>query len=85
MKIKYRLIYFFVSFLSYIALALFEFFVLDDVLDMISTKYIVHLIIMIICLIIINPIIVYYIICKLPIKPKLKTKKKLDDSLNENK
>lgn len=72
MKIKYRFIYFFASFFAYVALAFLDFFVLRYLLEMISTNYLVHTIMMLICLIIINPIIVYYLINYLPIKPKLK-------------
>ncbi len=74
MKKLYRFIYFISSALIYILLALFEFFCLNNLVDMISTKYYIHVLCMALALIIINPIITFKLIDLIPIKPKKKTK-----------
>lgn len=75
MKYSYRFIYIGVTFITYLLLCFIEFYILTHLLDMISNNYIVHTIASIICLIIINPIITYIVIEKIPLKPKLRAKK----------
>ena len=74
MKKLYRFIYFISSALIYILLALFEFFCLNNLVDIISARYYVHVLCMALALIIINPIITFKLIGLIPIKPKKKAK-----------
>lgn len=83
MKRLYRFIYFISSALIYILLALFEFFCLNNLVDMISSKYYVHVICMAVALFIINPIITFYLINLIPIKPKKKVKSISDELKRE--
>lgn len=67
--------------MTYVVVGLLEFFILDNLLDMLSTKYSVHVIVMIVCLIIINPLITYALVGKLPLKPTKRIKGTLKDDL----
>lgn len=80
MKKLYRFIYFISSCLIYILLGLFEFFCLNNFVDMISTSYFVHASLMILSLLVINPIITFKLIGLIPIKPK-KSVKSVHDEL----
>lgn len=81
MKTSYKFIYFLTSMVTYVVVGLLEFFILDNLLDMLSTKYSVHAIVMIVCLIIINPLITYALVGKLPLKPTKRIKGTLKDDL----
>ena len=74
MKKLYRFIYFISSALIYILLAFFEFFCINNLVDMISTKYYIHVLCMVLALLVINPIITFKLIGLIPLKPKKKTK-----------
>lgn len=64
----------------YILISFFEFFCLNNLLDIISSRYIIHVLVMILCLILINPLLTYYAVGKLPLKPK----KRINGSLKED-
>lgn len=81
MKLSNRLIYFFTSLFTYVILCLIEYYVLSNLLDIISTSFKVHLIAMIICLLLVNPLITYLVINTLPIKPDLKLKGNIKEDL----
>ena len=81
MRTSYRLIYIGTSFFAYIALSLIEFFVLTHLLDMVSTKFFVHFVSAIICLLVINPILVYLLLDKLPIRPGRRLKGNINEDL----
>lgn len=78
MKTSYRFIYIGITFTTYLLLCFIEFYILTHLLDMISTNYILHTIASIVCLVVINPIITYIIIEKIPLKPKLRAKKPIN-------
>ena len=78
MKYSYRFIYIGVTFITYLLLCFIEFYLLIHLLDMISKGYIVHTIASIVCLLIVNPIITYIVIEKIPLKPKLRAKKPIN-------
>lgn len=81
MKTSYKFIYFLSSMFTYILIGLIEFFLLDNFIDIISSKYSIHVIVMIICLIIINPLITYALVGKLPLKPTKRVKGSLNEDL----
>lgn len=83
MKKLYRFIYFISSCLIYILLGLFEFFCLDNFVDMISTSYYVHSGLMLLMLIFVNPIITFKLIDLIPIKPKKRVKSVHDELKRE--
>ena len=83
MKKLYRFIYFISSCLIYILLGLFEFFCLDNFVDMISTSYYVHSGLMLLMLIFVNPIITFNLIGLIPIKPKKRVKSVHDELKRE--
>lgn len=83
MKKLYRFIYFISSCLIYILLGLFEFFCLDNFVDMISTSYYVHSGLMLLMLIFVNPIITFKLIGLIPIKPKKRVKSVNDELKRE--
>lgn len=83
MKKLYRFIYFISSCLIYILLGLFEFFCLNNFVDMISTSYFVHAGLMILNLLVINPIITFKLIGLIPIKPKKRVKSVHDELKRE--
>ena len=83
MKKLYRFIYFISSCLIYILLGLFEFFCLNNFVDMISTSYFVHASLMILSLLVINPIITFKLIGLIPIKPKKMVKSVHDELKRE--
>ena len=74
MKKLYRFIYFISSALIYILLGFFEFFCINNLVDIISSKYYIHVLCMVLALLVINPIITFKLIGLLPFKPKKKTK-----------
>lgn len=81
MKTSYKFIYLLFSMFTYVSIGLIEFFLLNNFVDIISTKYFIHVLIMIVCLIIINPLITYLIVGKLPLKPAKRVKGTLNDDL----
>ena len=81
MKTSYRLIYVFASFACYVLLGLIEFFFLTHLLDIISTGHVFHYVMMVICLLFINPLITYYMLGKLPIKPRLRSRGSISEDL----
>lgn len=83
MKKLYRFIYFISSCLIYTLLGLFEFFCLDNFVDMISTSYYVHSGLMLLMLIFVNPIITFKLIGLIPIKPKKRVKSVHDELKRE--
>ncbi len=83
MKKLYRFIYFISSALIYILLALFEFFYLNNLVDIISDRYFVHVIFLGVALVVINPLITFYLINLIPIRPKKKVKSISDELKRE--
>lgn len=83
MKKLYRFIYFISSALIYILLALFEFFYLNNLVDIVSDRYFVHVIFLGVALIVINPLITFYLINLIPIRPKKKVKSISDELKRE--
>ena len=81
MKTSYRLIYIFASFACYVLLGLIEFFFLTHLLDIISTGHVFHYVMMVICLLLINPLITYLLLDLLPIKPRLRLKGNIHEDL----
>lgn len=81
MKTSYKFIYLLTSMITYIVIGLIEFFWLNNLLDMISTSYTVHMIVMGICLVIINPLITFMLVGKLPLKPTKRVKGTINDDL----
>ncbi|MBR0461205.1 MAG: hypothetical protein IJJ00_00645 [Erysipelotrichaceae bacterium] len=81
MKTSYRLIYIFASFACYVLLGLIEFFFLTHLLDIISTGHVFHYVMMVICLLFINPLITYLLLDLLPIKPRLRLKGNIHEDL----
>lgn len=81
MKTSYKFIYLLTSMITYIVIGLIEFFWLNNLLDMISTSYTVHMIMMGICLVIINPLITFMLVGKLPLKPTKRVKGTINDDL----
>lgn len=78
MKRIYRFVYFISSCIIYILLGIFEFFYLNNLVDILSTSYLIHVFFMFLTLLVINPIITFKLISLIPIKPIKKIK-----SLNE--
>ncbi len=83
MKKLYRFIYFISSALIYILLALFEFFYLNNLVDIVSDRYFVHVIFLGVALVVINPLITFYLINLIPIRPKKKVKSISDELKRE--
>lgn len=83
MKKLYRFIYLISSATIYILLAIFEFFCINNLVDIISSKYYVHAICMMVAILIINPIITFYLIGLIPIKPRKKVKSISDELKRE--
>ena len=81
MKTSYRIICIFTAFISYVLLGLLEFFFLTHLLDILSTGYAVHLGASVFCLLVINPLITYLILDRLPIRPKLRLKGNIHEDL----
>lgn len=81
MKTSYKFIYFLSSMFTYMFIGMIEFFFLNNFVDIISTKYYIHVTIMIICLIIVNPLITFAFVGKLPLKPTKRVKGTLNDDL----
>lgn len=81
MKTSYKFIYFLSSMFTYIVFGFIEFFLLNNFLDIISNKYYIHVIVMIVCLIIVNPLLTYSVVGKLPLKPTKRVKGTLNDDL----
>lgn len=81
MKTSYKFIYLLTSMITYIVIGLIEFFWLNNLLDMISTSYTVHMMVMGICLAIINPLITFMLVGKLPLKPTKRVKGTINDDL----
>lgn len=81
MKTSYKFIYLLTSMITYIVVGLIEFFWLNNLLDIISTSYTVHMIVMGICLVIVNPLITFMLVGKLPLKPTKRVKGTLNDDL----
>lgn len=81
MKTSYKFIYFLTSMFTYILIGIIEFYLLDNLVDMLSTKYYIHVLVMIICLLIVNPLITYALVGKLPLKPNKRIKGTLKDDL----
>ena len=74
MRPLHRFIYITVSFLSYVTLAVLAFFFLDDILDIISRNSTFHTLVFILWLLVLDPIITYLILDKVPIRPALRLK-----------
>ncbi len=70
MKKTYKFIYFLTSMCAYILLGIFEFFCMNNIVDIISEKYLYHVLFMVVALLAINPFITFYVVNKLPLKPK---------------
>lgn len=81
MKTSYKFIYFLSSMFTYMLIGVIEFFLLNNFVDIISTKYYIHVIVMIICLLIVNPLITYSLVGKLPLKPTKRVKGSLNEDL----
>ncbi|MDO4500261.1 MAG: hypothetical protein Q4B60_03190 [Erysipelotrichaceae bacterium] len=81
MKAQYRFLYIITSMVVYVLIGLIEFFCLNDLLDIISTRYFFHVLMALGCLFIINPLLSYAIVDKLPIKPNLKLKGGIKEDL----
>ena len=62
--------YFISSCIIYLGLAFSEFYCLRNFLDMISENELFQLIVLILCLLVVNPLIVAYVIKKIPYKVK---------------
>lgn len=81
MKTSYKFIYFLTSTFTYILIGIIEFYLLDNLVDMISTRYYIHVLVMAICLIIVNPLITYALVGKLPLKPTKRINGTIRDDL----
>lgn len=81
MKTSYKFIYFLTSMFTYILIGIIEFFLLDNLVYMISTKYYIHVLLMAICLMVLNPLLTYALVGKLPLKPTKRIKGTLKDDL----
>ena len=84
MKGFYKFIYFLSSMFIYIILGIFEFFCLDNLVDIISQSYLIHILVFCIGLFIINPIISYKFVNMLPFKPLKRIKGSVKDDLKKD-
>ena len=84
MKGLYKFVYFLSSMFIYIILGIFEFFCLDNLVDIVSQRYIIHVLVFCISLLIINPIITYELVDKLPFKPLKRIKGNVKDDLKKD-
>lgn len=83
MKSKYKFLYTISSCLIYMLITLFEYFCLRGLVDYVSTSYKVHLAALLVCLVVINPIITYILISKLPFKPALRLKGNINEDMKK--
>ena len=83
MKSFYKFIYFLSSFIIYVILGLIEFFFLDNFVDIVSERYVVHVLALCFSLLIINPIITYKLVNTLPFKPFKRIKGSVKDDLKK--
>ena len=81
MKGKYKFLYFISSFAIYCLLSFLEFFFFDDLLNIVSTRYIVHFAVFVVCLLTVNPLVTYFFVDMLPFKPKLRLKGNINEDL----
>lgn len=70
MIIRQKVLYFLSSLLVLVIIGLFEFFVVSYFVDMITTDWLIRLILFMVSLIFINPFIGIYIINKIPFEVK---------------
>lgn len=70
MSARQKVLYFLSSLFVLLAIAFIEFFVISEIIDVVTTNWLIHLILFIIALIFINPFIGVYLIGKLPFKVK---------------
>ncbi len=83
MKKTYRIIFLFASMGIYILLAFIEFFMLNNLFDIFTSRYLYHEIMMLICLLIINPIITYILVNLIPLKPKKRIKDNITEEMRQ--
>lgn len=83
MKRTYRIIYLFASMFIYMALGFFEFFMLNNLFDIFTSHYLYHEIMMVVCLIIINPIVTYILVNLIPLRPKRRIKDNIKDEMRQ--
>lgn len=83
MKRTYRIIYLFASMFIYMALGFIEFFMLNNLFDIFTSRYLYHEIMMVVCLIVINPIITYILVNLIPLKPKKRIKDNIKDEMRQ--
>lgn len=80
MKLSYKFIYIFSSFLIYVLLGLLDYLFLKGIINYFFVSIATRLIVWTVLLIVINTIITYICILRLPLKPELKTR----GGINEN-
>lgn len=83
MKRTYRIIYLFASMFIYMTLGFIEFFMLNNLFDIFTSCYLYHEIMMVVCLIVINPIITYILVNLIPLKPKKRIKDNIKDEMRQ--
>lgn len=83
MKRTYRIIYLFASMFIYMALGFIEFFMLNNLFDIFTSRYLYHEIMMVVCLIIINPIVTYILVNLIPLRPKRRIKDNIKDEMRQ--
>ncbi len=67
----------------YMALGFIEFFMLNNLFDIFTSRYLYHEIMMVVCLIVINPIITYILVNLIPLKPKKRIKDNIKDEMRQ--
>ncbi len=67
----------------YILLAFIEFFMLNNLFDMFTTRYLYHEIMMVVCLLLINPILTYILVNLIPLKPKKRIKDNIKEEMRQ--
>lgn len=84
MTFKQKIIYFFLTILFMLVLALFDFFVFKTIVDMFTTSWLGHTIVNVILIVLVNPLIIKYILNNIPFKIKgLKVEEGLKEVLKK--
>ena len=74
MTFSQKLTYFFITLIGLVAMAFLDFFVFKNLLDMFTTSWLIHVVVFVLMVLLVNPLIVYYLVNLIPFKIKVKNR-----------